>query len=106
MPEQVIMRYLAVTQKEARSNFIGKSLARVLKFTKYVMGFDLDLGSILGPIITGKMSRILAAGEPTEQPRPLSVEAVKRLDTMLAFPPNKLDRYFVGCLLLALYSRS
>ena len=32
----------------------GKNLVHALKFVKYVMGFDLDLDSILGPNITGR----------------------------------------------------
>ena len=52
------------------------------------------------------MSSVLAAIDPTEQARPLSVEEVKRLKWMLANTPNKLDQYLVGCMLFALYPRS
>ena len=90
-------------EDEKRSKFIGKNLIHALKFFKYIIGTEFNIETVLGPMLTGKVSRVLATRDPTEQARPLTVAEVLRLEVMLDTVRNK---YFIGCILYAIYSRS
>ena len=52
-------------------------------------------------MLTGKVSRVLATRDPTEQARPLTVAEVLRLEVMLDTVRNKYDKYFIECILYA-----
>jgi hypothetical protein len=77
-----------------------------LKFFKFLFGAEFDVDRVCGPLLTGRVSRVLATREPTEQARALTVEEVKLLENKLRTAPNIYDRYFIGCMLYALYSRA
>ena len=77
-----------------------------MKFFKYIMGAHFDIDEVFGPLPKGRVSRVLAARDPTEQARPLTVAEVCKLEIMLETVADRLDQYYIGCHLYALYSRS
>ena len=104
--ERNLLDYLQGKEDEKRSKFIGKNLIHALKFFKYIIGAEFNIEAVLGPMLTGKVSRVLATRDPTEQARALTVAEVLRLEVMLDTVKNKYDKYFIGCILYAIYSRS
>ena len=106
LEEVNLLAYLEAVEVASKSKFIGKNLMHSLKFFKFLFGAEFDVDRVCGPLLTGRVSRVLATREPTEQARALTVEEVKLLENKLRTAPNIYDRYFIGCMLYALYSRA
>ena len=106
LEEVNLLAYLKAVEAASKSKFIGKNSTHSLKFFKFLFGAEFDVDRICGPLLTGRVSRVLATREPTEQARALTVEEVKLLENKLRTAPNMYDRYFIGCMLYALYSRA
>ena len=84
-----------------KSKFIGKNLVHAVKFFKFVMGGNIELEETLGPMLQGRVMRILATREPTQQARALTVKEVLQLEAMVHTSRCLLDKYLAGCLLFA-----
>ena len=106
LEEVNLLAYLEAVEAASKSKFIGKNLTHSLKFFKFLFGAEFDVDRVCGPLLTGRVSRVLATREPTEQARALTVEEVQLLEKKLRTAPNIYDRYFIGCMLFALYSRA
>ena len=106
LEEVNLLAYLEAVEVASKSKFIGKNLMHSLKFFKFLFGAEFDVDRVCGPLLTGRVSRVLATREPTEQARALTVEEVKLLENKLRTAPNVYDRYFIGCMLFALYFRA
>ena len=105
LTERNVLKYLGWNEGKARSKLTGKNLLHALKFFKYVMGADFDAETVLSPLVTGKISRIVGEREPRVQARPLTLEELKTLENKVYDLPNIVDRYMVGCILYAVYAR-
>ena len=70
------------------------------------MGGNIELEETLGPMLQGRVMRILATREPTQQARALTVQEALQLEAMVHTSRCLLDKYFAGCLLFALFSRA
>eukprot|EP00435_Cladocopium_sp_Y103_P019907 s2627_g4.t2 len=106
LQETTLLAYLDAVEAGRGSKFIGKNLVHALKFFRYIFGAAFEIDLVVGPMLAGRVSRVLATRKPTEQARPLLVAEVKLLENRLLTEKNVLDRYFIGCLLFALYSRA
>jgi hypothetical protein len=104
--EKDLLDFLSSCEAEGRSKFIGKNLAHAIKFFKFVMGGNIELEEMLGPMLQGRVMRILATREPTQQARALTVQEVLQLEAMVHTSRCLLDKYLAGCLLFALFSRA
>ena len=62
----------------------------------------------MSPLMSGKISRITSSKAVTEQARALTVKVteVQLLEKRLTTSSSILDKYFTGCLLFAIYTRS
>jgi len=56
--------------------------------------------------MSGKISRITSSKAVTGQARALTVKEVQLLEKRLTTSSSILDKYFTGCLLYAIYTRS
>eukprot|EP00435_Cladocopium_sp_Y103_P010077 s916_g2.t1 len=106
LQERYLLDFLSACEGDARSKFIGKNLVHALKFFKFVMGANFNLEEVVGPLLQGRVQRVLATRDPTQQARPLTVDEVLALEQMVSGATNVLDKYFAGCMLFALYSRA
>eukprot|EP00435_Cladocopium_sp_Y103_P066198 s447_g28.t1 len=80
LEEVKLLTYMDYVEGASKSKFIGKNLVHALKFFKYLFGAEFDVDLVCGPLLKGRVSRVLASREPTEQARALSVEEVKLLE--------------------------
>ena len=106
LKEKVLLDYLTNVESTRGSKFIGKNLMHSLRFFKFLFGANFEVDTVIGPLFQGRVSRVLATRNPTEQARNLTVDEVSRLETKLQTEGNLYDRYFLGCLLFALYARA
>eukprot|EP00435_Cladocopium_sp_Y103_P053343 s286_g17.t1 len=106
LQEVTLLDYLTEVEKAEKSKFIGKNLVHALKFFKYIFGASFDPEVIIGPLLRGRVSRVLATRNPTEQARALTVLEMKRLEILCKTSPSVYDRYYIGCLLFACYARA
>ena len=106
LQERSLLMYLDSCEFENKSKLIGKNLVHALKFFRFVMGAEFDLEKIVSPLMSGKISRITSTKAVTEQARALTVKEVQLLEKRLSTSSNILDKYFTGCLLYAIYTRS
>ena len=106
LDETDLINYLEWCQKKDKSKLTGKNLKHSLKFFRHVMGAHFDEEEVLGPVFTGRASRIGATKEARSQARALKVDEVLKLEEVVVRGRNTLDRYFAGCLLFCLYSRA
>ena len=104
--EKDLLDFLSSCEAEGRSKFIGKNLVHAIKFFKFVMGGNIELEEMLGPMLQGRVMRILATREPTQQARALTVQEALQLEAIVHTSRCLLDKYFAGCLLFALFSRA
>eukprot|EP00435_Cladocopium_sp_Y103_P033131 s4531_g8.t1 len=101
-----LLDYLGNCESETRSKFIGKNLLHAVKSFKYVMCANFQVDLVIRPLLQGRVLRVLATRDPTQQARPSTVEEDKKLETMVESAENILDKYFAGCMLFAIYSRA
>ena len=101
-----LLEYIRWTEETGKSKLIGKNLQHGLKFFKYVMGGHFDLEKLITPLLMGLVSRIASTKNVVDQARALTVEEVQGLEMQLENSKYVLDRYYLGCILFALYSRS
>eukprot|EP00438_Fugacium_kawagutii_P020059 Skav201039 [mRNA] locus=scaffold3386:228678:230729:+ [translate_table: standard] len=106
LTEKDLLEYVAWAELNTKSKFIGKNLVHAVKFFRFVMGADFKIEEVVGPLLSGRVSRVLATRDPTHQARPLTVDELKRLEWMVIKWDNPVEAYYVGCLLFALYSRA
>ena len=106
LQERALLLYLDSCEFENKSKLIGKNLVHALKFFRFVMGAEFDMEKIVSPLMSGKISRITSTKAVTEQARALTVKEVQLLEKRLSTSSNILDKYFTGCLLYAIYTRS
>ena len=106
LKELHLLEYIRWTEEKQKSKLIGKNLQHGLKFFKYVMGGHFDLDKLITPLLTGLVSRIASTKNVVDQARALTVEEVQGLEVQLENSKYVLDRYYIGCILFALYSRS
>ena len=106
LDERILLAYLGECELEGRSKFIGKNLVHALKFFRYLMGAKFDVEQVVGPLLHGRVSRVLSTRDPTHQARPLTVKEVAKLERLARNALNIYDRYFAGCMLFVLYSRA
>ena len=106
LQERMLLRYVDACEFENKSKLVGKNLVHALKFFRYVMGSEFEVEKIVSPLLSGKISRITSTKAVTEQARALTVKEVQLLEKRLATSSNLLDKYFSGCILFAIYSRS
>ena len=102
----MLLDYLTDAEATRGSKFIGKSLMHSLRFFKFLFGAKFEVEKVVGPLFRGRVRRVLATRNPTEQARNLTVTEVGLLETKLQTEGNLYDRYFLGCLLFALYARA
>ena len=101
-----LLEYVRWTEKKQKSKLIGKNLQHGLKFFKYVMGAQFNLENLITPLMTGLVSRIASTKAVVDQARALTVVEIQNLEHQLENAKYALDRYYIGCLLFAVYSRS
>ena len=101
-----LLEYVRWTEKKQKSKLIGKNLQHGLKFFKYVMGAQFNLENLITPLMTGLVSRIASTKAVVDQARALTVVEIQNLEHQLENTKYALDRYYIGCLLFAVYSRS
>ena len=106
LDDRVLLAFLGECELEGRSKFIGKNLVHALKFFRYLMGAKFNVEQVLGPLLQGRVTRVLSTRDPTHQAKPLTVKEVAKLERLVYDTPNIFDRYFAGCMLFALYSRA
>jgi len=70
---------------------MGKNLVHAVKFFRYIFGASFEVEEVLGPMLTGRVSRVLATRKPTEQARALAVDEVKLLESRRPCEKNILD---------------
>lgn len=95
LEEVNLLAYLEAVEAASKRKFIGKNLTHslTLKFFKFLFGAEFDVDRVCGPLLTGRVSRVLATREPTEQARALTVEEVKLLENKFRTAANIYDRY-------------
>lgn len=101
-----IMLYLNDDIKTKAEGTRGRTLLESLRFCKHVMGMTQLDDVIDNPIIAGRVKRLDALRGSVKQSRPLTLVEVRKLEDMLFSGMPIYDRYIVGCILFAIYSRS
>lgn len=87
-----LLDYVERCERDDRSKFIGKSLVHALKFFRFVMQANFNVETVVGPLLQGRVLRVLSTRDPTEQARALTVEEIKKLEEIVACAKNVLDR--------------
>lgn len=102
--ERDFLDFFNACETESRSKSIGKNFMQSVKFLKYVLGADIDLVTVAGPLLQGRVLRVLSTRDTIHQARALTVDEVRRLEEMLRHESNIVDPYFAGGMLLALFT--
>ena len=89
LAEKNFLDFLSQCEAGSRSKFIGKNLVHASKFFKYVMGADIELPNVMGPLLQGRVMRVLATREPEHSPW-------KRRESFLC-TPSWTDTLLVAC---------
>eukprot|EP00438_Fugacium_kawagutii_P018543 Skav204348 [mRNA] locus=scaffold3936:105494:108589:+ [translate_table: standard] len=101
-----ISAYDTSTVPTGKGSTKGRSLMEALRFCKHVKKLD-GLDPILdNPILSGRVQRMDAARDTVKQGRPLTCDEVRHLENFLSEDHNTWDKYYVGCILYAIFSRS
>ena len=102
--EPNVLQYLRDANKKQQSKSTGKDLLSAFRFFKFILGAHFEM-SVFSTVTIGLSKRVLSQRAERKQARPLTVAEVQRLEELVETAPTLLDRYFVGCLLFALYAR-
>ena len=77
MQERCLLDFLSSCEREGRSKFIGKNFLHAVNFFKYVVGANFALEAVVGPLLQGRVLRVLSTRDPVHQARALTVEEVR-----------------------------
>lgn len=102
----LVRSYLDNTVERGKSSSKGKTLLETFRFAKFVMRMEGFEDVLDDPILSGRASRMSALQKTVKQARPLSVDEVKKLECFLTGSRDPFDKYLVGCILFAIFSRS
>ena len=84
----------------------GTSLREALKFAHYVLDFQIPLALLDDSQIRGRAERLQAEADEAASARPLTADEVRRLEKMMELPICVTDKYLLGGILFAIFSRS
>lgn len=84
----------------------GSTLLEAMRFAFYVLGIPIPEKLLKDVQILGKVRRLAAEAPEAKSARPLSVSEVARLEFAMEKPMDNIDKYMIGCILFAIYSRS
>ena len=77
----------------------------IVRFLQHVLGVEVDPNALTSPTIKGRLRKARLNRAPRRQARPLATNEILWLEAFLADPNRSLlDRYAVGCFLMAVYS--
>lgn len=98
--------YLDECAERGSGSTKGKTLFEALRFCLYVMKLSHLTDIVDNPILTGRVARMDALRNVVRQCRPLTCDEVLKLEQFMDGEHDIWDKYIVGCILFALYSRS
>ena len=84
----------------------GTALREALKFAHYVLDFQIPLELLEDAQIRGRADRLQAEAEESASARPLTADEVRRLEKMMESSMCVTDKYLLGGVLFAIFSRS
>ena len=84
----------------------GSTLLEAMRFAFYVLGIPIPEKLLKDVQILGKVRRLAAEAPEAKSARPLNVSEVAKLEYAMEKPMDNIDRYLIGCILFAIYSRS
>ena len=84
----------------------GIALREALKFAHFVLDFQIPLELLEDSQVRGRADRLLAEAEETSSARPLTADEVRRLEKMMESSICVTDKFVLGGVLFAIFSRS
>ena len=103
--EKDVLAYISASAGSAKSKLRGRDLLSAIRFFRFVFGAHFDIESVLTPLVAGRVRRIQASRKPKVQSQILSRLEVLHLEHLLLGELDTVDKYYLGCLLFALYAR-
>ena len=105
--ERVVFEYLTMLQDElSTAPSAGQSLLQAINFTIGVLGLKTNFDEVGQQRVRGVAEAMARSGAPVRQASPLTVEQVKRLETLACVVEDAADRATLGGLLILMYSCS
>lgn len=84
----------------------GIALVEALKFSRFVMNIPIPDDLLTDAQIRGRSVRMASQAPEAKQARPLTVAEVARLERAMSSDIDTIDKYLVGSVLFAIFSRS
>jgi hypothetical protein len=103
--EKDILAYAADCAACNKSKLRGRDLLSAIRFFRFVFGANLNMEATITPLVSGKIRRIQSTRDPKRQSQILSRLEILHLETLMLGPLDTVDKYYLGCILFALYAR-
>ncbi len=100
------LQYIATPGPKGIVASRGTALREALKFAHFVLDFQIPLELLEDPQIRGRADRLQAEAEEAASARPLTADEVRRLEKMMESSLCVTDKYLLGGVLFAMFSRS
>lgn len=104
--KQNILAYIDARSGAGSKLNVGTTLVEAMRFSFYVLAIPIPESILQDVQILAKVHRLAADAREAKQPRRLSVAEVAKLEYAMETPIDHVDKYFVGCILFAIFSRS
>mgnify|MGYP001827075038 FL=1 len=103
--EKDVLGYVADSANCKKSKLRGRDLLSAIRFFHFVFGARLELDAVVTPLVAGRVKRVQATRAPKQQSRILTRLEILHLETLMSEQIDIVDRYYLGCLLFALFAR-
>ena len=103
--EKDLLSYVSDSASQEKSKLRGRDLLSAIRFFRFVFGAHLEVDTLVTPLVAGRVKRIQATREPRKQSQILSRLEVLHLETLMTGPLDVVDKYYLGCVLFALFAR-
>ena len=100
------LSYLNSSAEHTPAATLGMSFLEALRFCRHVLQINIPDLLLQDPQLKGRAQRLLLTKVDYHPARPLKAQEVARLERMMVSPMNLLDKYMLGAVLFAIFSRS
>ena len=98
--------YLRSTDVRTPAASLGMSFLEALRFARYVMQIPIQDALLQDPQLKGRAQRLMLSRDVYRPARPMKAHEVAKLENLMMGHLDTIDKYMLGAVLFAIFSRS
>ena len=100
------LEYLRSTDVRTPAASLGMSFLEALRFARHVMQIPIQDALLQDPQLKGRAQRLMLSRDVYRPARPMKAHEVAKLENLMLTQLDTIDKYMLGAVLFAIFSRS